>query len=66
MEGRPTKNKAKLFEERKRLIVLSVLNGFSQSDVAEIFRIPRNTVHMIVKKSYPHIKEDVLLQNIVR
>lgn len=49
MKGRPTKDVEKLFEERKRLIVDSIHNGFSQSEVAKIFRLPRNTVSVIMK-----------------
>lgn len=47
--GRPLGDQKILYNERKRLIINSLEKGFSQSEVAEIFRIPRNTVHQIIK-----------------
>jgi len=49
--GRPTKEKEKIIAERNRLILLGINNGFNQSEVADMFRIPRNTVSLIVKKN---------------
>lgn len=62
MNGRPTKEKEYLYSERDRLIRYALLsnNNLNQSDVAKIFRIPRNTVHIIIKKSYAQIKKDIL------
>jgi len=62
MKGRPTKKEKYLYEERKRLIIISIEKGFSQSEVAEIFRVPRNTVHQIVKESFSELKEKILNQ----
>jgi transposase len=47
--ARPIGEQKLLIAERKRLIISSLQNGFTQSEVADIFRIPRNTVHTIYK-----------------
>lgn len=47
--ARPTKEEIRLFEERKRLMLLSISNGFTQAEVGRIFRIPRNTVSTTVR-----------------
>lgn len=49
--ARPKKDQVRLFAERKRLIINSIKNAFTQSEVADIFRIPRNTVWSIMKES---------------
>lgn len=60
MKGRPSKKEKYLFEERKRLIINSIEKGFTQTEVADIFRLPRNTVHQIVKENYKQIKSNIL------
>lgn len=50
MKGRPKKDQQKLFNERKELMIVLSEKGYSQIDIASIFRVPRNTVHMILKK----------------
>jgi hypothetical protein len=49
--ARPTKEIAKIIEHRNELIRRAIKNGFNQSQVALMFRIPRNTVYMVTKKS---------------
>ena len=49
--ARPTKEKQKIIVERDKLILVGISDGFNQSEVAEMFRLPRNTVNTVVKKS---------------
>lgn len=48
--GRPYGRKQELYQERDRLVINSLEQGFTQSEIADIFRVPRNTIHQIIKK----------------
>lgn len=60
IKGRPTKQKQKIIAERNKLIIIGVQDGFNQSEVAEMFRLPRNTVNTVVKKNFEEFKNNVL------
>jgi hypothetical protein len=48
--ARPTREGAKIIEGRNELIRRAIKMGFNQSQVALMFRIPRNTVYIVCKK----------------
>lgn len=53
---RPTKYKKRIIIERNKLIAIGVDDGFNQSEVAEMFRLPRNTVNTVIKKNGKNAK----------
>lgn len=50
IKGRPTKREQELIKKRNEYIIAAWEYGHTQSEIAEIFRIPRNTVCTIVNK----------------
>ncbi len=50
LKGRPTKRDRELIAKRNKYIIISWEEGHTQSEIAEIFRLPRNTVHTICMK----------------
>lgn len=49
--SRPKKNEQHLIQKRNELILATLSDSkFNQSDIATIFRLPRNTVSTIKKK----------------
>jgi predicted DNA-binding protein YlxM (UPF0122 family) len=48
--GRPTKKEQILLAKRKAIIInLWSTKEYTQAELAFIFRVPRNTIHQIVK-----------------
>ena len=51
MYGRPSAKEQILLKKRKQIIInLWNTQEYTQSELAFIFRLPRNTVHVIVKE----------------
>lgn len=46
--ARPRKDKKHLIQERNSIIYQLLYKGYSQTDVATILRLPKNTVHVVV------------------